>query len=171
MSTHQDLSSEKTESCFTIGAKYQREVTERVVVVAGRKPYLTDTRFYQHFGFEVVDRTVSGFDLLCHSADESAPPPRFGDNAKRSAVSDTEGIHFEYAYQCPFVLDCLRGMSDVGRELGFSVTTRELTTAEEAQSASSPSGTFGAFLYGKLITHELMSRNKFRKTLEKQLAD
>jgi ribosomal protein S18 acetylase RimI-like enzyme len=142
-----------------------------VVVVAGRKPYLTDTRFYQHHGFEVVDRTESGFDLLCHRSEDGAPAPRFTPNAKRSAVPEDSGVHFEYAYQCPFVPGCLRDMSEVAREIGLSVTTRELASAKEAQSAASPFGTFGAFLYGKLVTHELTSPKKFRKMLEKALAD
>jgi len=42
---------------------------------------------------------------------------------------------------------------------------------EEAQDAASPFGSFGAFLFGRLITHELMSPNKFRKLLEQELQD
>ena len=64
----------------------------------------------------------------------------------------------------------LRDMSDVARELGFSVTSSELASAKEAQQAASPFGTFGAFLHGRLITHELTSPKKFRKMLEKALA-
>ena len=142
-----------------------------VAVVAGRGPYLTDTRFYRHHGFEVVDRTDTGYDLLCHRTRDDAPTPRFADNAKRGTIPQTGGVHFECAYQCPFVPGCLNDMSEVARELGLQVTTRELATAEEAQSAASPFGTFGAFLHGKLITHELMSPNKFMKLLEKELQD
>lgn len=54
-------------------------------------------------------------------------------------------------------------------EFDLVVTSRELTTVEEVRDAASPFGTFGAFLHGRLITHELMSGNKFRKLLEEKL--
>jgi len=72
-------------------------------------------------------------------------------------------------YQCPFVPGCLRDMSAVARNLGLTVTTRELATHGAVLEAASPFGTFGAFLHGRLVTHELMSPNKFRKLLEREL--
>ncbi len=140
-----------------------------VVAVSGRKPYLTDTRFYLHQGFELVEQTDTGFDLVCYRTRDDAPPPRLRENARRGTVPQDEGVHFEYAYQCPFVPDCVTTMSGVARELGLTVSSRELAAAAEAQEAASPFGTFGAFLHGRLITHELMSGNKFRKLLEKEL--
>jgi len=147
------------------------EDSHGVAAVAGRSPYLTDTRFYEHHGFEVVDRTETGYDLVCYRSHEDASPPRFAENAKRGTVPQSGGVHFEYAYQCPFVPGCLRDMCDVARELDLPVTKRELATAKEAQEAASPFGTFGAFLHGRLITHELMSPNKFRKLLQQELQD
>jgi hypothetical protein len=99
----------------------------------------------------------------------TAPTPRLADNARRGTVPQADGVHFEYVHQCPFVPGCLREMSAVARDLELSVTTRELATVEEARDAASPFGTFGAFLHGKLVTHELMSGNKFRKLLEDEL--
>lgn len=158
----QGLGRELLQFCLD-GAREQHGV----VAVAGRSPYLTDTRFYLHQGFEIADQTDTGFDLLCFRSDESAPLPRFGDNAKRGTVPQDKGVHFEYVYQCPFVPGCLQDMSERAREMGLSVTTRELTTVKSAQQAASPFGTFGAFLRGRLITHELMSPNKFGRLLER----
>jgi hypothetical protein len=84
-------------------------------------------------------------------------------------VDRREGVHFEYAYQCPFVPGCLAAMGGVARELGLPVSSRELRTPEEAQGAASPFATFGTFLFGRLVTHELMSPAKFRKVLEAEL--
>ena len=141
-----------------------------VVAVSGSRPYLTASRFYLHQGFELVERTATGFDLVCWRARDEAPTPRFGDNARRGRVSQNRGVHFEYAYQCPFVPGCVRDMSAVARGLGLAVSERELDTVERAQRAASPFGTFGAFLHGRLITHELMSPAKFDKLLRRELA-
>lgn len=148
------------------------EVGERhgVVAVSGSQPYLTATSFYLRQGFERVDRTAGGFDLVCFRVSEEAPLPRFGENARRETVPQNEGVHFEFVYQCPFVPSCVRQMSEVARDLGLAVSQRELSTVASAQRAASPFGTFGAFLHGRLITHELMSPAKFEKALRKELA-
>ncbi len=139
-----------------------------VVTVAGRSPYLTDTRFYLHQGFELVERTDTGYDLVSYQESPEAPTPRFADNARRGTLPEDRGVHFEYVDQCPFVPGCLRSMAGVARDLGLEVTRRALTL-EGAQNAASPFGTFGAFLYGRLVTHELMSERKFQLLLEKEL--
>lgn len=140
-----------------------------VVAVTGRSPYLTDTRFFLHHGFEVLERTDTGFDLVCYREGADPAPPRFADSARRGTVSEDSGVHFEYVHQCPFVPGCVAEMSDVARVFDLAVTARELTTPAQAQTAASPFGTFGAFLRGRLLTHELMSGNKFRKLLESEM--
>jgi GNAT superfamily N-acetyltransferase len=140
-----------------------------VIAVSGRKPYLTDTRFYLHHGFELIEQTDSGFDLVCYRSKPDSPAPRFAASARKGTVPQAGGVHFEYTYQCPFVPDCVEKMSGAAREFDLPITMRELVTVEEAQDAASPFGTFGAFLYGRLITHELMSDNKFRKLLQTEL--
>ena len=163
------LGRELLEHCLGDSRRYRG-----VVAVSGRTPYLTDTRFYLHHGFEVLERTHTGFDLVCYrgdaDSDEESPTPRFTDSARRGTVSEAEGVHFEYVYQCPFVPGCLQDMSAVAQELNLAVTTRQLATVKQAQDAASPFGTFGAFLHGEFVTHELMSANKFRKLLERELA-
>ena len=145
------------------------ERRQGVVAVSGERPYLTSTRFFLHHGFERVERTATGFDLVCYRARPEAPAPRFAASARRGTVPRDEGVHFEYADQCPFVPDCVRQMSAVARGFDLAVSRRELTTAAEAQAAASPFGTFGAFLHGRLLTHELMSAAKFERLLGAEL--
>jgi hypothetical protein len=140
-----------------------------IVAVSGQRPFLTDTRFYLHHGFQLVERTNTGFDLVCYRTNSEASLPSFSESARRGTVSRTKGLHFEYAYQCPFVAVALRDLAKVAREFGLTVTSRELTTAESAHNAASPFGTFGVFLHGKFITHQLLSSRKFKSLLEKEL--
>ena len=157
------LGRELLEHCLEDAREYHG-----VVSVAGRSPYLTDTRFYLHQGFEVVASTETGYDLVCYRGDPEAPLPRFAENARCGTVPEDQGVHFEYVSQCPFVPGCLRGLSAVARGLGLEATERELTR-EDAQNAASPFDTFGAFFHGRLVTHELMSEEKFRLLLEREL--
>ena len=144
----------------------QADNHEGIVAVSGKSPYLTSTDFYLHLGFEILDQSFSGFQLVGYPHQEWKHPPRFTTNAKKERVPENQGVHFEYTHQCPFVPDCLKAMFEVAAEFDLEVTSKHLVTVQEAQQSASPFGTFGAFLYGRLITHELMSPNKFRKLLE-----
>lgn len=58
-----------------------------VVAVSGRSPYLTDTPFYLHQGFELLEHTDTGYDLVCYRADDNgadAPPRRQRAEGNRS---------------------------------------------------------------------------------------
>ena len=57
-----------------------------VVTVSGRRPYLTDTRFYLRHGFELAERTDTGYDLVYVRRRPDAPTPRFADSARRGTV-------------------------------------------------------------------------------------
>lgn len=150
--------------CIEQGKQYSG-----VVAVAGSAPFLTETAFYVRHGFEVVDR-ASGFDLVYHRASDKGPSPRFGDAARRGRVPQKEGVHLEFCHQCPFVPDTVAQMSLAAEQRGLKVTTRRLASAAEAQQAASPFGTFGVFLFGELLTHEMMTTAKFDALLARTLA-
>ena len=71
-----------------------------VVAVSGSRPYLTATRFYLHQGFERVERTDTGFDLVCWRSRGEAPTPRFGDNARRRTLYDAYRETLEARGEC-----------------------------------------------------------------------
>ncbi len=145
--------------------RVQAESHEGIVTVSGQGPYLTSTDFYLHHGFEILDQSLSGFQVVGYPQQDWKQRPQFTSKAKKERVPEDQGVHFEYTHQCPFVPDCVRAMTEVAAELGFEVTSRYLGTVQEAQECASPFGTFGAYLHGRLITHELMSPNKFRRLL------
>ncbi|MBM4060884.1 MAG: hypothetical protein FJ265_07280 [Planctomycetes bacterium] len=147
----------------------QARAARGVVAVAGRKPYLTDTAFWVHHGFQVVDRTEAGFDLVCLPTRGDAAGVRFPARCHRGTVPQRAGVHFEYASQCPFVPGCLASMVSIAAEHGLPVTRRELRSARAAQRCASPFGTFGVFLHGRFLTHELMGPAKFRALLRERL--
>ncbi len=141
-----------------------------LVAISGNKVWLTRTAFYLHHGFEVVDTTPTGFDLVYYRKDRRAPLTRFAERARRGVVEQGDGVHIEYAHQCPIVPNAVGEMSRAAEDLGLSVSTAELRTPEQAQRAASPFGTFGVFLDGRFLTHGMMSRESFRRRLEEALA-
>ncbi|OEH94176.1 GNAT family N-acetyltransferase [Bacillus solimangrovi] len=143
-----------------------------IVHIVGKKkyPYLSDARFFEHVGFEIVDEVEPYFQLMMLKFNEQADDPTFK-RQSRSAVEHDKGIHIYYTVQCPFAVGILDDLREVAEQNQIPFSTKMITTTEQAQSAPTIWTTFGLFYNGKFITHEIMSANKFEKLLTKLLAE
>ena len=65
-----------------------------------QKSWLTDQAFAKKYGFEVVDTTESGYELLALSLDGTTP--KFTQTAKTSEIESKE-LTIYYDLQCPYV--------------------------------------------------------------------
>ena len=65
-----------------------------------QKAWLTDQAFARKFGFEVVDATDDGYELLALSFDGTVP--RFAPHAKAQAIRQRRAEIY-YDFQCPYV--------------------------------------------------------------------
>jgi hypothetical protein len=160
----QGFAQELLESCVEAAGE-----CHGVVAVSGSKIWLTDTEFFLRHGFEVVDSTESGFDLVCYRSDSDALTPKFTQRVHAGRVPEPVGVHIEFVHQCPLVPNAVTEMSQAARDLGLPVSTRELKTSREARDAASPFGTFGVFLDGDFLTHGMMGRESFTRLLLERL--
>lgn len=65
-----------------------------------QKAWLTDQSFARKYGFEVVDMTESGYELLALSFEGTTP--KFAPNVKKEKI-EREELTVYYDMQCPFV--------------------------------------------------------------------
>jgi len=140
-----------------------------IVHIVGKKkyPYLSEIRFFEYMGFELVDQIDPYFELVSLSWDDQAIRPSF----KRKGISSVtqQGIVIYYTAQCPFAVGVLEDLRKIAENSGVTFTTHQLTTKEEAQNAPAIWTTFSLYYNGKFITHEMISANKFEKILTKLL--
>lgn len=141
-----------------------------IVHIVGKKklPYLSDKRFFEHMGFEIVDQVNPYFQLAALKFNDEAPNPYFKQQVKNSIVKG-KGITIFYTAQCPYAVGILEDLRKVAIKMGVDFKDHQLTTKEEAQNAPTIWTTFGIFYDGDFITHEIMSANKFEKLLNKLL--
>ncbi len=142
-----------------------------IVHIVGKKkyPYLSDKRFFEHMGFELVDQAEPYFQLMTLKWDEQASDPFFKKNEE--ALCRDEGISIYYTAQCPFAVGILEDLRKVAESKKVPFHTYRIATKEEAQNSPIIWTTFGMFYNGKFITHEIMSSNKFEKLLTKLLSE
>lgn len=138
-----------------------------VVVITGNKtkPFMTDKKFYEKYGFKVCDSAPPYFELLVKKNNDYAPVPSFRAGARKLEPPVKKGLYIGYADQCPFTAFYVNEMKATAEEHGVPVTVDRFTTAEQARDAPSAFGTFNVFLDGKFLTHEILSRKKMEKAL------
>lgn len=136
-----------------------------IVHIVGKKklPYLSDKRFYEHLGFELVDQTEPYFQLVALKWNKQAAIPSFNKRAKIS--SKEEGVSIYYTAQCPFAVGVLDELRKVAENKEITFNAHRITTKEDAQNSPAIWTTFSLFNNGKFITHEMMSSNRFNKLL------
>lgn len=142
-----------------------------VAVVASKKPFLTDSKFFAKHGFSRCDDAPPYFDLMVKRFDQAAELPRFSNAAKQVTLPKRNGLDFFYTDQCPFVYRGLEDMENVANEYGLRTRLQHLTSRQEVLESPSPYGTFGVFLHGQFLTHELMSKDKFTKIIAARLTN
>lgn len=142
-----------------------------IVHIVGKKniPFLSEQRFFEHVGFEVVDQAEPYFHLAALKWNEQAVIPSFKNQVK--SFSDDEGISIYYTAQCPFAIGVLEELRKIAKNKSVPFKTFKMQTKEEAQNAPTIWTTFGLFYDGKFITHEIISPNKFDKLLTKLLEE
>ncbi len=130
------------------------------------KPFLTDKKFYMKHGFDVVDMAPPYFELLAVKFTPTTDP-QFLEYAKNGLCANNDGFTFIYSHQCPFMEEYVSLLQATTLEMGFKSHIIKLESHQEAQSIGSPFGTLGIYYNGKIVAHELMTKEKFKRFVEK----
>ena len=130
-----------------------------------QKAWLANQAFAERFGFQTVDTTDYGYQLLALSFDGSLP--LFAPGAKRGTIDD-EGLVVYYDGQCPFVLQNVETIREYAKESGAAVSLRPVTTLQEAKALPGVFNNWAVFCKGRFVTvNLLLDIAKVKKLLEK----
>lgn len=131
-----------------------------------KKPYLSEKSYFIHNGFEVCDQASPYFELVVLKFKEDAPTPKFKQSVHDQRVDFMEGLQILYTAQCPYTDHYVGELIACAQEREIPLKVRRIESTEEAQNAPTPYTSYSLFYKGHFITHEIMSRNKFEKTVD-----
>lgn len=129
-----------------------------------QKAWLTDQAFAEKFGFEAVDTTNSGYQLLALSFDGTKP--RFADNAKREEIESKELTIF-YDMQCPYIYQTIEKIKDYCQESKTPASFIEIDTLEKAKALPCAFNNWALFYKGEFKTVNLTDVSAIKRMLEK----
>lgn len=118
-----------------------------------QKAWLTDQAFAKKYGFETVDTTDNGYELLALSFDGTTP--KFAQNAKKLKIEKKE-LTIYYDMQCPYVCQNLDLIERYCKENEIPVSFIQVDTLQKAKDLPCVFNNWGVFYKGNFETVNLL---------------
>lgn len=129
-----------------------------------QKSWLSDQSFAKKFGFEVVDSTNSGYELLALSFDGTIP--QFAPNAKSERI-ESEELTIYYDMQCPFIFQNIETIKQYCETTGIPVSFIKVNTLQTAKELPCVFNNYGVFYKGVFETVNLLDIACLTRILKK----
>lgn len=129
-----------------------------------QKSWLSDQSFAKKFGFEVVDATDNGYELLALSFDGKTP--MFAENAKKQTIESKE-LTIYYDRQCPYVYQNIEMVKEYCETNGVPVSLLQVDTLQKAKELPCVFNNWGVFYKGNFETVNLLDAAYLARILKK----
>lgn len=126
-----------------------------------KKPFLGEKKFFEHYGFKVID-TIGDFELLCLSFNNEEP--KFNDNVRKMEI-DTKDFTIYYSPECPYVANSINELEEYSKENKIPLNIVKIDTVEKAKQVPCIFNNWANFKDGKFISNTLLNQNSFAKLI------
>ena len=130
-----------------------------------QKAWLSDQGFARKFGFQTVDTTDDGYELLALSFDGRLP--RFRENAKMQTI-DRQELTVYYDDQCPFIPDRVEKLHEFCGEKGIPAEFIHVESLEQAKNLPCVFNNWAVFYQGKFVTVNQLDGPGVEKLLKRK---
>jgi hypothetical protein len=130
-----------------------------------QKSWLSDQSFAKKFGFEVVDTTDNGYELLALSFDGTIP--RFAQNVKKQEIESNE-LTIYYDMQCPYICQNIEIIKQYCEMNDVPVSFIQVDTLQKAKELPCVFNNWAVFYKGKFETVNLLLDVDYLKRILKK---
>ena len=132
-----------------------------------KKPFIGDKKFFEHYGFKVVD-TINDYELMALQFDDKETP-KFSDSARKMEIDsqeDSQDFTIYYSNECPYVEYEVKELSDYAKDKGIKLNFIKIDSLEKAKNAPCVFNNWANFYKGKFISNTILNANAFEKLLK-----
>ncbi len=133
------------------------------IVTQKKKPFIGDKKFFEHFGFKVVD-SINDYELMVLQFDDKETP-RFNDSARAMKIED-KNFTIYYSNECPYVEYEIKELSDYSKEKGIKLNFVKIDSLEKAKNAPCIINNWANFYKGEFISNTILNANAFEKLIK-----
>ena len=120
-------------------------------------------KFFEHFGFKVVD-SIGDYELLAlQFADNETP--KINDNARLMKI-DNQEFTIYYSNECPYVEYEVNELSEYAKENNIKINFIKIDSLEKAKTVPCIFNNWANFYKGKFISNTILNANSFEKLIK-----
>lgn len=143
-------------------AKKQGKAGVCIISSKKKKPFLSEKKFMQKFGFKTVDMINNEYELMALSFD--GLKPRFSPNAKKQTIN-SERLTIYYGSQCPYIPNCIEQIEIYCKANSIPNKLIKVDTLEKAKELPCVFNNWAVFYKGKFETVHLLNEGYLKKML------
>ena len=128
-----------------------------------KKPFIGERKFFEHYGFRVVD-TVNDYQLVALSFNDEETP-RFTDNARKMEIDDLNFTIY-YSNECPYVEYEIKELTEYAEAKGIIINFVKIDSLEKAKSVPCVFNNWANFHNGKFISNTILNANALEKLIK-----
>ena len=127
-----------------------------------KKPFIGEKKFFEHYGFKVVD-SIGDYELLALSFDDN-PMPTFSESAREMRIDGNDFTVF-YSPACPYVEYEVKELSEYAKENNIAINFIKIDSLEKAKNAPCVFNNWANFYKGEFVSNTILNANSFEKLL------
>ncbi len=127
-----------------------------------KKPFLSEKKFMQKFGFETVDTIGNEYELLALSFDGKRP--HFAETARRQSI-ESAALTIYYGMQCPYIPNCIEQIENYCRSNKIKLDLIRIDSLDKAKAVPCVFNNWAVFHNGLFKTVHLLNEGYLKKML------
>ncbi len=127
-----------------------------------KKPFLGEKKFFEHYGFKVVD-SIGDYELLALQFNRN-DTPKFSDNAKKMKIDDDKFTIY-YSPACPYVEHEIEELTEYSKTNNIEINFIKIDSLEKAKNVPCIFNNWANFYKGEFISNTILNANSFKKLL------
>ena len=144
-------------------AKQNKKSGICTLVSQKKKPFLGEKKFFEHFGFKVVD-TIKDYELLALKFDDNEAP-KFNESARKMKINSKDFTIY-YTNECPYVEYEIKELSEYAKDKDIILNFVKIDSLEKAKNAPCIINNWANFYKGEFISNTILNANALEKLLK-----
>ena len=128
-----------------------------------KKPFIGEKKFFEHYGFKVVD-SIKDYELLVLQFDNNEVP-KFNDHARNMKIDNDEFTVY-YSPECPYVEYEVQELTEYAKNKNVKLNFIKIDTLDKAKNAPCIFNNWANFYKGIFISNTILNAKSFAKLLQ-----
>ena len=133
------------------------------VVSKKKKPFLGEKKFFEHFGFKVID-SIEDYELLALSFNEKEKP-KFNETVKKMEI-ENQDFTIYYNNECPYVEYEIKELNEYAKKHNIKINFIKVDSLQKAKNLPCFLNNWANFYKGKFISNTILNANSFEKLIK-----